>query len=88
MERMSEDKTSGMTRKISVYGKKIGRPKKRWIELIADDCRRRKLVGLDPRTGGAALFMLMIWPFGPPPPPGPHCGGSHTRSSVLIGTLV
>ena len=36
----------------------------------------------------AALFTLTIWPFGPPPPLGPHCGGGHTRSSVSIGALV
>ena len=33
----------------------------------------------------AALFTLMIWPFGPPPP---HCVGGHTRNSVSIGALV
>ena len=36
----------------------------------------------------AALFTLTTWLFGPPLPLGPHCGGSHTRSSVSIGTLV
>ena len=32
----------------------------------------------------AALFMLTIWAFGLPP----YCGGSHKRSSELIGALV
>ena len=35
----------------------------------------------------AALFMLTIWPFGPPPL-GPYCGEGHTTSSVSIGALV
>ena len=35
----------------------------------------------------AALFTLMIWPFGPPPL-GVHCGGGLTRCSVSIGLLV
>ena len=34
------------------------------------------------------LSLLTIWPFGPPFPLGPCCGGGHTRSSVSIGALV
>ena len=35
----------------------------------------------------AALFTLTISLFGPSPV-GPHCGGGHTKSCVLIGALV
>ena len=35
----------------------------------------------------AVLFMLTIWPFGPPQPR-THCGEGHTRSYILIEVLV
>ena len=39
-----------MARKIHVYGKKIGTPRKRWIELVTEDIKKRKLEGVDPHN--------------------------------------
>ena len=43
MERLNENKTPNMTRKILIRKKNIGRPKKRLIEVITDDMKKRIL---------------------------------------------
>ena len=41
VERMSKEKAPAMAMKIMMRGKKNGRPKKRWMEVVQDTRRRR-----------------------------------------------
>ena len=43
VERMSQDKAPAMTRGYRVQGGKVGRPQKRWQEVIDVDFEKRKL---------------------------------------------
>ena len=45
---MKEDKALIIARKCLVDEKKIGKPKKRQVELIKNDIRKRKLEEVDP----------------------------------------
>ena len=57
-------------KKQPVYGKKIGRPQKRWMELVTEDIKKRKPEGwkklisitdsLGEKTGGPLLIGINI----------------------------
>ena len=50
VKRMSQDKPPAMTRVYRVQGRKIGRPKKRWQEVINVDLEKRKVKMIDPKN--------------------------------------
>ena len=47
---MTEGQAPIMARKILVYEKKIGRPKKKGVELVIDEIKKRELEGVDPHN--------------------------------------
>ena len=50
VKRLSQDKAPAMTRVYRAQGRKIGRPKKRWQEVINVDLKKKKVKMIDPKN--------------------------------------